>query len=53
MQLTERHASSLLRNVDVLFSESVLKAQKTDEDLGLGADGEHARKHTLHTRTHI
>lgn len=49
MQLTGRHASCLLHNVRVLFSESVLKARKTDEDLDLGADGEHA--HIAHTHT--
>lgn len=30
--------------------ESALKTQKTDEDLGLGADGERARAHTQELR---
>lgn len=45
-----RLADWLLRNVHVASLESALKTQKTDEDLGLGADGERARAHTQELR---
>lgn len=47
---TRKLPVALLHNVHVLFSESALKAEKNDEDLDLGADGEHAHARA-HSRT--